>query len=96
MVGGGHREAESETLGTGLERSGDGTQRKAARRAGSAIGAGIAAARDEERSISRSGQQQGGVGNTAAVRRKWTCTVQSDRRPLLSITDSENKKQNMV
>jgi hypothetical protein len=41
----GEREAESAASGSGLERSGDGTQRKAARSAGSAVGVGIMAAR---------------------------------------------------
>jgi hypothetical protein len=45
-------EPESAALGSGLERSGDGMQRKAAGNAGSAVGAGIAAAHNEERSIS--------------------------------------------
>lgn len=42
-------EAESAAPGSGVERSGDGTQRKAAGSAGSAVGAGIAAAATRER-----------------------------------------------
>lgn len=45
-------EAESAAPGSGVERSGDGTQRKAAGSAGSAVGAGIAAAATRERSVS--------------------------------------------
>jgi hypothetical protein len=61
-----------------------GTQRKAVGSAGSTIGASIAAACNEERSVSWSGQQRGRVRNTAAARRKWARGVRSDGRPRLS------------
>jgi hypothetical protein len=71
-------EAESAASRSGLETSGDGTQRKAARNAGSAVSAGIVAARDEERLVScevgsseakwETRQQRGGSGLVASDR----------------------------
>ena len=55
MVGGGRGEAKSAVSGSSLERSGDGTQRKAVGSAGLTVGAGIATVHDEERSVSWSG-----------------------------------------
>ena len=73
-------EAKSAVSGSSLERSGNRTQRKAVESAGLTVGAGIATVHDEERSVSWSGQQRGGVENAAAVRRKWAHSVRTDAR----------------
>ena len=73
-------EAKSAVSGSSLERSGNRTQRKAAGSAGLTVGAGIATVHDEERSVSWSGQQRGGVENAAAARRKWAHSVQTAAR----------------
>jgi hypothetical protein len=72
---------EAESAASGSE---EGMQRKAVGSAGSTIGASIVVACDEERSISWSGQQRGGVRNTATVRRKWARGVLLNGRPRLS------------
>jgi hypothetical protein len=91
MVGGGRGGG----VECGIEERGQDAERKAAGSAGSAIGAGITAMHKEERSVSWSGQQRGGVGNMVAARRNLKCGsneaevargVRSDGRPLLRIT----------
>jgi hypothetical protein len=54
----GAREVKSEAPGSGMERSGDGTQNKAAGRAGSAVGAGIAAAALRRNCAMRRGERE--------------------------------------